>query len=299
MNQRVLMIDDSLPLHTLVQAQFEAHNMLLYSAYDGESGLSSALSVRPGVILLDVDLPQMDGFEVCRRLKSSKETSLIPVTFLTADFATVDKVKALDLGAVDYVTKPFKADELSARVRATLRTRHEIDQRGMIDGLTGLWNRTYLMDHLKAQLSLAARNGRPLSCIVADVDGLGRINDKHGRGVGDEVIRTVGQLLLSQCRAEDAVCNTGGGKFSILSSGTDRHAAGKLADRLCSQARKTAVRKGMEVGVTCSFGVADISVAGDEPLFDRADGALTRAKMNGPGTVCVARPPRASRAVAA
>jgi diguanylate cyclase (GGDEF)-like protein len=180
-----------------------------------------------------------------------------------------------------------------ARVQTSLRTHKQLEQRAMIDGLTGLWNRAYLEDHLASQTSLAVLRGEPLSCIVCDVDELRIINTRHGRAVGDEVLRSVGQLLLSQCRAQDAVCACGGGKFSIIVSGMDRRAASQLADRLCAQIQSLLVAKrGTEIGLTCTFGVADMNVSGGESLFDRADAALKRAKLNGRASVSVARPPR-------
>jgi len=287
------MIDDSLLLHRLVASQCDSLGMAIHSAYDGGNGLTMAAQYRPSMILLDVDLPDIDGFEVCRRLKSDRQTSRTPVIFLTAAVATDNKVKGLDLGAVDYITKPFKVEELLARVRSSLRAHRKMEHRAMIDGLTGLWNRAYLEDHLSSQVAQAAQSGEPLSCIICDVDELRVINSRHGRTVGDEVLRSVGQFLLSQCRAQDVVCVCGGGKFSMVVSGMDRHAAGRLAERLCGQIRDLhVVRRGMEIGATCTFGVADISVSGGASLFERADAALKRAKLNGKASISVARPAR-------
>ncbi len=293
MQDQILIIDDSMSLHQLIKSHLADEGVQLHSAYDGESGLAMANDLRPGLILLDVDMPHMDGFEVLRCLKSNNATSTIPVVFLTADFALPDKVRGLDLGAIDYVTKPFNYVELQARVRSALRTRHVADQRVMIDGLTGLWNKTYLDNHVSSQISLAHRTGRPLSCIIADVDALARINAQHGWQFGNEVLRVVSGLMLGQCRAEDAVCYCGKGKFSILVSGMDRKAASRLADRLCAEIQRKCVSvHGKDVGVTCSFGVADSSIADEESLLERAEIAMSRAKQNGRCTVSIARQSR-------
>jgi two-component system cell cycle response regulator len=245
-------------------------------------------------------MPQIDGFEVCRKLKSNKETSSIPVLFLSADYATADKVRGLELGAVDYITKPCNFPELQARLRACIRTRHHFEQRAMVDGLTGLWNKAYLDDHLATQFSLVKRTGTPMSCIVADVDELARVNAKHGWQFGNEMLRTVSQLLLGQCRAEDAVCYCGEGKFSILVSGVDRRAASRLADRLCAEIqRQCATVHGKDIGLTCSFGVADSSIADEGSLLERAEIAMSRAKQNGRSCVSIARPARAVVPIAA
>ena len=292
MSKTVLVIDDSVLLHKLIATHLEAERLDLQSAYDGESALAMAIKLRPSLILLDVDMPQLDGFEVCRRLKANPSTTTIPVIFLTGDSMIDDKVKGLDLGAMDYVTKPFKPEELRARVRAALRTKHQLDKRAMLDGLTGLWNLTYLEEHLAAQLSLANRSGRPVACIVANVDHLKTINNKHGMPLGDEVLRSVAQICLSQCRAEDAICHSQGGKFVMLLSGTTRVGAARLADRLRAEVqRQLATRGGIELSVTCSFGVADSLIAGDAALLDRADTALFRAKQNGRNCVFIARQP--------
>lgn len=293
MLQRALIVDDSMPLHKLIKTHMDGEGLEFHSAYGGEAALTMAAAIHPSLILLDVDMPDMDGFEVCRRLKSNSETTTIPVIFLTADFDTHDKIKGLDLGAVDYVTKPFKPEELCARVRTSLRTKQLLEQKAMIDGLTGLWNQKYLEDHVAAQLSLSHRSGRPLACISLDVDGLRQINQKHGIPFGDEILRTLGNILLGQCRAEDAVCHCDGGKFAILVSGMSRSGAGRLADRLCAQIqRQLLAHGGKEVDVTCSFGVADNLVTGDLTLIERAELALVRAKQNGGSCVSIARPPR-------
>ncbi|HWE04031.1 MAG TPA: diguanylate cyclase [Tepidisphaeraceae bacterium] len=299
MIQRILIIDDSLPLHQLIRSQVEHEGWQFHCAYDGQAGIEMALELRPSVILLDVDIPDISGFEVCRRLKANVETSSIPVVFLSADLSTGDKVRGLDLGAVDYITKPFKAAELSARLRASIRVKQLLDQKAMIDGLTGLWNRKYLEDHLAAQTSLAVRSGRPTSYIVADVDRMRQINKKHGIPFGDEILRSLSNILLSQCRAEDAVCRLDGARFAIVLSAMNRTGAGRLAERLSSTIQTRLLsRAGKDVGVTCSFGVADSLVTGDVTLLERAELAMIRAKQNGGACVVIARPPRKEKSAA-
>ena len=300
MYERALIVDDSLPLHKLIKSHLDGEGLEFHSAYGGESAIAMATQLHPSLILLDVDMPDLDGFEVCRRLKSSTETATIPVIFLTADFDTSDKVKGLDLGAVDYVTKPFKPEELSARVRTSLRSKRMLDQKAMVDGLTGLWNQKYLEDHMAAALSQAHRTGRPLGCIAMDVDGMRLVNRKHGAPFGDAILRSLSSLLLAQCRAEDAVCHCDGGKFTVLVSGMNRAGAGRLAERLCQEVReKLLAHDHKDVGITCSFGVADNLVTGELTLLERADLALLRAKQNGGNSVSIARPHRADARAAA
>src|SRR5688500_2135270 len=224
MRQKLLVIDDSMPIHMLVRARLNDEPIEMLSAYDGESGLTMAGEQLPDLILLDVDMPHPDGFEVCRRLKAEPRTNIIPVVFLTAASSTEEKIRGLNLGAVDYVTKPFEPAELRARVRASLRTKYLMDllaKRAQIDGLTGLFNRAFFEHRLLAEMAQSRRVGRALACIMADVDHFKSINDQFGHPMGDEVLRAVANLFLEQCRTEDIVCRYGGEEFVVLMPGVD------------------------------------------------------------------------------
>ncbi len=256
----------------------------LYSAFDGNEGIALARQVKPDVILLDVEMPAPDGFEVCRRLKADSNLSSIPVIFLTAVTSTNEKVKGLSLGAVDYVIKPFEAPELLARFRACLRTKELLDlleKRAMIDGLTGTWNRAYLDQRLPSELSLAKRTHHPLACIMADVEHFKSVNDKNGHGFGDFVLRGIAQLFLETARGEDVVCRYGGEEFAILAPSINVAGAVVFAERLRQVvASRIFSRDGVSLNVTCSFGVADTS-GGVEGLLEQADRALYQAKQAG------------------
>ena len=159
---RVLVIDDSEFIHKLVRVRLRKEGLEVRAEYSGREGLERSLEDVPDLILLDVDLPDMDGFEVCRRLKEHQTTRHIPVIFLTGNVTTEAKVRGLDLGAVDYVTKPFDDVELRARVRAALRTKRLqdiLEQQSYLDALTGLWNRAYLNHRVEAELKVSSRYG--------------------------------------------------------------------------------------------------------------------------------------------
>jgi diguanylate cyclase (GGDEF)-like protein len=301
MPKRVLMIDDALPLHRIVESRLRGDDIELHSAVDGTTGLEIAAHLRPNVILLDVDLPDLDGFEVCRRLKANGATADIPVIFLTAEGGTANRQHGLDLGAFAFVTKPFRSDELTAAVTASIRSRWQTEQDAGVDAITGLWTRAHLKRHL-ADNTAAAKGGSigPTSCIIADVDDMRLINARHGTTAGDEVLRSVGQLFVNECRNQQAVCSAGGGKFAIVLSGVDRLGARRFAERLRDAVRAHPVHaKGGAIEVTCSFGVADTVVADDSRLIGRAEAALVRAKRGGSARVSVARLPRRSLAAAA
>lgn len=285
MAQRVLVIDDSPPIHALVTVRLREERVELFSAYDGESGLAMVQSLQPDLVLLDVDMPHPDGFEVCRRLKADPATMQIPVIFLTGVSSSEQKILGLDLGAVDYVTKPFDPAELRARVRASLRTKYLLDllsRKAQIDGLTGLWNRTHFDQRLEAEISLARRSHHALSCLLVDIDHFKQVNDRYGHQFGDSTLRSVAQTLGSECRIEDIVCRYGGEEFAIVAPNTAAAPAGWLAERLRQLvAGQELFCRGTSVLITCSFGVAQFDGSSSLSLVEMADKALYQAKKLG------------------
>jgi diguanylate cyclase (GGDEF)-like protein len=283
--QKVLVIDDSDLIHNLVRARLADQPVVVHSAATAADGLAMAASLAPDLILLDVDMPGCDGFEACRRLKSDAATTAIPVIFLTGAGDPEQKVRGLELGAVDYVTKPFDPSELRARVRAALRTKYLMDllaQRAMIDGLTGLWNRACFEQRLQTELALAARTARPLACALIDLDHFKLVNDTYGHPFGDEVLRTVAQVVVDACRTEDVVCRYGGEELVLLLPNTTAAHALELADRVRLAVSQTPFRTLQgSLKVTCSIGVADSLDGRAAAMVELADRALYRAKQSG------------------
>lgn len=294
--QRLLIIEDSRTALAFLKRHLKDEPVDICIASDGESGLKLAAEALPDVILLDVEMPGLNGFEVCRRLKAAPETRIIPVIFLTGASSTQRKIEGLNLGAADYVTKPFDPAELRARVRSALRNKYLLDllsQSAKLDGLTGLWNRSYLDQRLTAELAAICRNFQPLSCIMADVDYFKTINDRFGHHCGDIVLRFVGAIFREQSRAEDVICRYGGEEFTILCPGVGVDGAAVLAERL---RRQVAAAKfsdtGHAISVTCSFGVSEASLDGDTMLM-RADRLLYQSKAAGRNRVTVEGDPLA------
>ena len=285
MLQKLLAIDDSESIHALLRVRLRDESVEIFSALDGSSGLEMAKQVGPDLILLDVEMPGSNGFAVCHELKRDPSTNSIPVIFLSGAGATDEKIRGLDAGAVDYITKPFDAAELRARVRAGLRTKFLLDllsKKAMIDGLTGLWNRAYFDQRLAAETSLAIRSGRPLAVIMADIDYFKRVNDRFGHPCGDEVLRTVGQILSDSCRKEEVVCRYGGEEFGIVVPNSAAADAAGLAGRFNRTiASHEFICRGVRTPLTCSFGVAELGCAQCCDVVELADQALYRAKQNG------------------
>ena len=204
----VLAIDDSELVHRLLRARLRHERIELHSVTNAISGIEMAENLQPDVILLDIELEDMDGFEALSRLKANPATQNIAVIFVSASNETMDRVRGLDLGAVDFVGKPFDVTELRARVRSALRMQRllkMLSQRAQIDGLTGLWNRTYLDDRLASEISGATRYDTPVSFVLCDVDRFKRINDTYGHPFGDEVLECVAGIL-SGGRGPDVAC---------------------------------------------------------------------------------------------
>ena len=291
MTQKILIIDDSPEIHQLLKVRLKNLDVALSHALGGGEGMEKAEKTKPDLILLDVHMPETSGFDVCRDLKANATTQSIPVIFLTGDADVDQKVLGFELGAVDYIQKPFNSAELSARVRAALRTKRFQDmlaQRAMIDGLTGLWNRTHFEMRLQEEVAATQRYDRPLSLIMLDVDHFKKLNDNHGHPFGDEVLQAVGEALSQTARTSDWACRYGGEEFSLILRETNLEGALILAERLRKLIEGLTLRnKGEDVKVTASFGVSCSELCMNPLDFSRrwlitsADGALYASKHAG------------------
>jgi two-component system cell cycle response regulator len=229
-----------------------------------------------------------------------------PVIFLTARGAASDRVAGLDLGAVDYVVKPFDAAELTARVRVALRqkaARDALAAEAATDGLTGLLNRRELDARAAELIALSRRYSRPLSCLMIDVDHFKQINDAYGHAAGDEVLRQVARRIRAGCRVSDVAGRYGGEEFTLLLPDTDIEGAVAVAEKLRGAVSAEPVRAAIadsamaeagavivDVNVRVSVGVAvrQPTMLDPESLYAAADNALYRAKQAGRDQVSVA-----------
>jgi len=260
-------------------------------ARDATEGMAQAIAASPDLILLDLDMPGTDGMTLCRQLKADLTLAHIPVIFLTGTLDTATKVQAFDLGAVDYVTKPFDAVELKARVRAALRTKRYHDllvTKAQIDALTGLWNRGRFNVQLASELSALERHGHPVSLLLLDIDHFKSINDRFGHPFGDLVLQRVARVLTDASRETDVVCRYGGEEFAVILRHTEAAGARVIAERMRGTIEAEVFLAGQQsVPVTASFGVAGSDTAESvakttgEALLKTADQALYAAKSNG------------------
>ncbi|WP_369983851.1 diguanylate cyclase [Thalassolituus sp.] len=278
----VLIVDDS-PSNIRVMAAVLQERYRVKTATSGQQCLDMALRHKPDLILLDIEMPGISGYETCRELKDMSETRDIPVIFVTGRDNIEDEEMGLRIGAVDYITKPIRPVILSARVDTHVTLKRQQDrllQLAMHDQLTGLYNRHYMLEMVDQRLSRARRHNTPLSLLIVDLDHFKKINDTHGHIVGDQILEQVSALLNQQCRTEDTVTRFGGEEFLILMEPCSLNQAHYKAEVMRHQISEL-MPSGIEV--TVSIGAAEFSDSDTNfnDMLKRADDALYRAKANG------------------
>ena len=294
---RLLAIDDDTEVHRLLKASLRHERVDVHGASKGEQGLLIARALMPDVILLDLELPDADGFSLLERLKGDGGTQDIPVIFLAHAPDPNMIIRALDAGATDFVAKPFDAGELRARVRNALRIRSLIRmlaQRAQIDGLTGLWNRAHFDQRLREEILSAVRHGSSLALSLCDLDHFKSVNDRFGHTHGDRVLEECARVLGGG-RAGDISCRYGGEEFAIILPRSSAADAASLSERLRETIRALRWEEAPTLAVTATFGVAELEARSDatpgamaRDLIQRADAALYSAKQAGRDRVQIA-----------
>ncbi len=300
----MLVIDDSPDVHRLLRSRLRHEGVRLETASGGAEGLALAGKCGPAIILLDLDMPDLNGFEVLRRLKGNPETMDTPVIVLSGMSGAHDKVAAFDLGAVDYITKPFNLTELQVRVRSALRMNRLVRmlaQRAQIDGLTGLCNRAYFDRRWSDEVAASARHGRPLSLALIDVDHFKFINDTDGHPAGDGVLQAWANVLQRECRQGDVLCRYGGDELALIMPDTRPGDAEAVCTRLLESLRSICWTRYPDRTVTASIGVAGTPGGTTPPehvWIEAADGNLYKAKHTGRNRVVASPvgPPRLAKA---
>lgn len=283
----VLVIDDSPDVHRLLKARLRQEAVDLLHAENGPAGIKLATETSPVVILLDLDMPEMDGFEVLRALKDNPKTLEVPVIILSGLQSPQEKVTAFDLGAVDYITKPFDLTELRVRVRSALRMYRllqMLSQRAQIDGLTGLWNRAYFQTRWSEEVSRSSRHNRPLSVAMFDADHFKSINDTYGHPAGDSVLQGIGKVLQREARTSDICARYGGEEFVVIMPDTAPNDANVFCERVRTAIEAVAWPRHPERKVTCSIGIAGAAesvLLTPEQWIELADRNLYAAKKGG------------------
>jgi diguanylate cyclase (GGDEF)-like protein len=291
---RILVSDDDADARDAL-VEVLAPDCDVLTAANGEEAVELARDEHPDVVLMDLYMPRLDGLQALERIRADPATADVPVIFVSARGDDSVKARALDLGAVDYLQKPFSDRELRARVERTLRlarSQTALRTLAQTDPLTGLANLRAFRSRLEDEVKRARRYRTPLTCVMADMDNLKPVNDEFGHAVGDRAIATVAAVIHDELRETDFGARYGGDEFVLLLPHTGAVEGRVLAERICARLRDAVVEvAGRRVRVGASFGVAclplDAGDAGADGLVRAADAALYRAKRTGRSRVDV------------
>jgi diguanylate cyclase (GGDEF)-like protein len=325
----ILIIDDNLTNLRVAVSHLQESGFTVLVAQDGKSGLERAEYAHPQLILLDILMPDLDGFETCRQLKLNDKTCHVPIIFMSALSDTEDKVKGFNAGAVDYVTKPIQREELLARITTHLRIQaltqqlqrqnqqlqqqaialaqakqatedanQELQRVAYSDSVTAIANRRRFDQHLRQEWQRLARDREPLSLILCDIDYFKRYNDHYGHQAGDFCLKEIAQAMdRIMKRASDLVARYGGEEFAIILPNVRLKGAIHIARLIQMEIRHLEIphaQSSVSPNVTLSLGISSQIPNLEyqpESLITAADRALYQAKAQGRNTYALAIAP--------
>lgn len=290
-NTPTILIVDDVPENIMILGNLLGDTYDIRFALNGRDALTMSAVGDVDMILLDVVMPDLDGYEVCRRLKEDERTANIPVIFITAMDETEDEASGLTAGAVDYITKPFSAPIVKARIKTHIELKRKTDlleQMAQLDGLTGIANRRSFDRALEKEWRRAIRTKSWLSLVLLDVDHFKRYNDLYGHPAGDECLKQIASCLeRTSSRSSDLVARYGGEEFAVLLPGTDPTGARRVAKKIRREILRRAIAHSASPTsdrVTASLGVASAKPRADwdiTSLLESADESLYEAKAKG------------------
>ncbi|HAK95787.1 MAG TPA: diguanylate cyclase response regulator [Planctomycetes bacterium] len=313
---RILVVDDDPALLDFIGALLQHEGHAVETAPGAETALRRALESNPQFIVTDWMMPGMTGVQLCKALRQSEQTKSIYVIMLTACEDESHLVEAFDAGADDYVVKPFNPRAFLARVRAARRivnlqeqvardkeeikhyaaelsvANRKLERAALTDPLTGLANRRYALERLEQEWSTAIRYGRPIACMIVDIDHFKAVNDTHGHDAGDLVLQQTAQILRENVRRSDVVCRFGGEEFLVICKDTNEQGVRTVAEHVRAKVEAGFFEvAGVRGHVEVSIGVAARAAAtiSTKLLLKAADRALYAAKAGGRNRICVAQ----------
>ena len=290
----VLIVDDETS-NIMALTHILSQEYTIYAAKNGQDAIEAALEHTPDLILLDVLMPVMDGYEVIAALKNADKTRTIPVIFVTGLNSAQDEEKALALGAVDYISKPFSAAIVKLRVQNQIKILNyinTIEELSLVDPLTCLPNRRSFDERLRLEWGRAIRTRTPLSILVLDLDNFKNYNDAYGHIQGDALLQAVARVFARELkRSVDFVARWGGEEFVVLLADTDWDAALVVADRIRKAVENAVIplADGRTTETTISIGSnTQVPTSGDSihDFVHYADKALYTAKKEGKNRTC-------------
>jgi diguanylate cyclase (GGDEF)-like protein len=303
--QKILVIDDNIENIKLTGNLLKQNGYEVLTALSGLQGIKIAIEKQPDLILLDLMMPEIDGFETARRFKENPKISGIPIIFLTAKDINKFITKAFEVGGADYVMKPININELLARVETQLSLKartdelekaysmiknknKELNELLITDGLTKLYTRGYLMKKIKEEKIRYKRYKASFSLIMCDIDHFKKVNDTYGHDAGDLILKEVSKLMQNSSREQDTIARWGGEEFMILLPETTLEEAHAVAQRIMETLREKVYNYEEEkISVTMSFGLAmyEAKESIDE-IIKRVDEKLYEAKESGRDQIC-------------
>jgi len=293
---RILVVDDNRDNAEIIATRLRYRGYVIEEAATGRLALESIRRSPPDLLLLDIMLPDIDGFEVSRRIKGDPSLPFIPIILVTARDQTEDKVLGFDAGADDYLTKPINFSELEARVRAMLRIKRlqdeleeknrELQRISISDGLTGLYNHRHIHGLLREEFERSGRTDAPLTVAMFDLDHFKQVNDTYGHQAGDRVLQQIAELLRQSARDIDRLGRYGGEEFLALLPATDSDGGEVFVERVRAATERHAftIDTDRPVHMTVSAGIATYPhgrIHNTEMLVRAADEALYAAKARG------------------
>lgn len=304
---KILLVDDIRMNLEIAGKTLEREGYDLYIADNGFTALDLIHETDFDLILLDIMMPEMDGFETCRKIRQSKKNLDIPIIFLTAKADIDSIVTGFDLGAVDYIRKPFNFLELVARVKTHVelkKSREEIRRKNLklkeaynqlkivakTDPLTGLINRREIMERIEHEMARYERSNISFTLIIGDIDYFKKVNDTYGHECGDKVLASFSKIFKNNTRKQDSISRWGGEEFLLLLPDTNQDQGYLLAEKLRTIIERTGFYKdSVKIQLTITFGVSTIRAGQTvNELISEADEALYEGKRRGRNCVVVA-----------
>jgi diguanylate cyclase (GGDEF)-like protein len=281
----ILVVDDSPDKLSLLEAALCLAGYRVTTATDGDEALAAIESYQPDLVITDVMMPRMNGYELAQRIRANPLTKFIPVIMQTAASRSAeDSRRASEAGALGYITDPTDLDLLLARTRTLLEFKAYLDvceEAAFTDHLTGLANRRRFERQLEREVSRTERFGHPFSLLMIDIDNFKKLNDSFGHDAGDDAIRRISRVLREGTRGIDLAARIGGEEFAVLLVETNQQAGIEVAERLRVGIRGLNIPSGEQV--TASFGVAECPTDAQTAagILKAADVALYEAKREG------------------
>ncbi|MDW7673335.1 MAG: diguanylate cyclase [Bacillota bacterium] len=288
MTLKVLVVDDSKVNTRLLTEILKAEGLEVFSTNNSQKALETARVVNPDLILLDIMMPELDGFTICKLLKATFELQDIPVIMVTAKKDRFDIKHALELGAFDYIKIPFDEIEVVARVKSALRYKEQHDRLKELatrDSLTGLYNHSLLMELFEKELAKGARKGNSLSFAMIDIDHFKAINDSYGHLTGDIVLKEISRILVESTRIGDIIGRYGGEEFGLVLPQVTKEQASVICERIRQNIENYKFSVGnTTIKITSSIGFCletPDQLVDKRSMIKKADDALYSAKKNG------------------